>query len=256
MPLPFIVESLLILFVGFVAGNVNTVVGSGTLLTFPTLLALGYPPLIANVTNTIGLAPGSLSGAVGYRRELVGQRDRLARLGVIAAFGGVLGAALLLWLPDDAFERIVPVLILVACGLVIVQPRLAGFVRGRATGAHARRGESKLVPLAVTGTSVYGGYFGAAQGVILMALLGVLVDDELQRLNALKNALTTVVNGTSAVVFALTTAVAWDAALLLAIGSIIGGQSGARVGRRMNPTLLRIAIVTIGLGVVLRYILG
>jgi uncharacterized membrane protein YfcA len=249
-------ESLLILFVGFVAGNVNTIVGSGSLVTFPTLIALGYPPLMANVTNTIGLAPGSASGSVGYRRELSGQRNRAMRLAVIAAVGGALGAGLLLWLPASAFERIVPVLILVACGLMIVQPRLSAFVRARATAQHEDRGLSSLLPIAVTGTSLYGGYFGAAQGVILMAVLGVLVDDDLQRLNALKNVLTAVVNITAALIFAVTTAVAWDAALLLAMGSIVGGQMGAKLGRRINPTLLRVAIVSVGLLVVVRYVLA
>ena len=234
-------------------------VGSGSLLTFPTLIALGYPPLIANVSNNIGLAPGSLSGAIGYRRELAGQRGMAIRLGVVAAAGGAIGAALLLLLPASAFERIVPVLILAACGLVIAQPRLSALARARASHAraadpHERRGLDPLLPLAVGGTGVYGGYFGAAQGVILMALLGVLVDDDLQRINALKNVLTAIVNGTAAVIFALTTAVAWDVALLLAIGSVIGGQTGAKIGRRIPPTLLRVVIVTVGLLVVFRYI--
>jgi uncharacterized membrane protein YfcA len=249
-------EWLLILVVGFVAGNVNTIVGSGSLLTFPTLIALGYPPLLANVTNTVGLAPGSVSGAVGYRRELAGQRRRVTRLSVIAAAGGGIGAALLLLLPPTTFERIVPVLILVACGLVIVQPRLSAWVRRRAAASHEHRELHPLLPVAITGTSIYGGYFGAAQGVILMAVLGVLVDDDLQRLNALKNALTAVVNGTAALVFVLTTTIAWDAALLLAIGSIVGGQTGARFGRRIPPTPLRVAIVAIGLLVVVRYVLA
>ncbi len=247
-------ESVLIFAVGVAAGTVNTVVGSGSLLTFPTLIALGYPPLIANVSNTIGLAPGSVSGAVGYRRELAGQRGLATRLGAMAAAGGAAGAALLLWLPASAFGRIVPVLILVACGLVIVQPRLSAAVRARAASPHESHGIHPLVPVAVTATGVYGGYFGAAQGVILMALLGVLIDDDLQRINALKNVLTAFVNVTAAVIFALTTTVAWEAALLLAIGSVIGGQLGARIGRRIPPTLLRVVIVTVGLLVVLRYV--
>lgn len=249
-----ILEPLLILLVGFLAGTVNTVVGSGSLLTFPTLIALGYPPLIANVSNNIGLAPGSFSGAVGYRRELAGQRATAIRLGVVAAAGGATGAALLLLLPASAFERIVPVLILVACGLVIAQPRLSALARARDAGPHERRGMDPLLPLAVGGTGVYGGYFGAAQGVILMALLGVLVDDDLQRINALKNVLTAIVNATAAIIFALTTAVAWHVVLLLAIGSVVGGQAGARMGRRIPPTLLRVVIVTVGLLVVLRYV--
>jgi uncharacterized membrane protein YfcA len=248
-------EPLLILLVGFLAGTVNTVVGSGSLLTFPTLIALGYPPLIANVSNNIGLAPGSLSGAIGYRRELAGQRGLAIRLGVVAAAGGATGAALLLLLPASAFERVVPILILVACGLVIAQPRLSALARARDSGPHERRGIDPLLPLAVGGTGVYGGYFGAAQGVILMALLGVLVDDDLQRINALKNVLTAIVNGTAAVIFALTTTVAWHVVLLLAVGSVVGGQAGARIGRRIPPTLLRVVIVTVGLLVVLRYVL-
>ena len=248
------IESLLILAVGVAAGTVNTVVGSGSLLTFPTLIALGYPPLIANVSNNIGLAPGSISGAVGYRRELAGQRALAMRLGVAAAAGGAIGAGLLLLLPASAFERIVPVLILVACGLVIAQPRLSAMARVRADSRHEHQGTDPLLPLAVTGTGIYGGYFGAAQGVILMALLGVLIDDDLQRINALKNVMTAIVNGTAAVIFALTTTVAWDAVLLLAIGSVVGGQLGAKVGRRIPPTLLRVAIVTVGLLVVVRYI--
>ena len=248
------IESALILFVGFLAGTVNTVVGSGSLLTLPTLIALGYPPLVANVSNNIGLAPGSLSGAIGYRRELAGQRSMTTQLGAVAAGGGAAGAALLLLLPASAFERIVPVLILVACGLVIAQPRLSALARERASAPHEGRGLDPLLPLAVGATGVYGGYFGAAQGVILMALLGVLVDDHIQRINALKNALTAIVNGTAAVIFALTTAVAWDVVLLLAIGSVIGGQTGAKLGRRIPPTPLRVIIVTVGLLVVIRYL--
>ena len=248
-------EWLLILVVGFVAGNVNTIVGSGSLLTFPTLIALGYPPLLANVSNTVGLAPGSVSGAVGYRRELAGQRGRVIRLGVIAGVGGGIGAVLLLALPAATFELIVPFLILIACGLVIVQPRLSARVRARAEATRTEGGLHPVLPLAITGTSIYGGYFGAAQGVILMAVLGVLVDDDLQRLNALKNALTAIVNVTAALVFVLTTTIAWDAALLLAAGSVVGGQTGARVGRRIDPTWLRVVIVTVGLAVVARYVL-
>ena len=248
-------ESVLILVVGFLAGTINTVVGSGSLLTFPTLIALGYPPLVANVSNTIGLAPGSVSGAVGYRPELAGQRRLAIRMGVFAAMGGATGAALLLLLPASAFERIVPVLILVG---LRAGDRPATAVGDRACTVRrpARtRGIHPLLPLAVGGTGVYGGYFGAAQGVILMALLGVLIDDDLQRINALKNVLTAIVNVTAAVIFAFTTTVAWDAALFLAIGSVLGGQVGARVGRRIPPTPLRMVIVTAGLLVVLRYVM-
>ena len=171
-----------------VAGTVNTIVGAGSLLTFPTLLFLGYPPLVANVSNTVGLVPGSFSGAVGYRRELAGQRARARPLVVAAGLGGVTGACLLLVLPAGAFARIVPVLILIACGLVAIQPRLSAWVlerRARSGVVHA--GGGWMLVLGVFLTGIYGGYFGAAQGVILIALLAILVDDDLQRLNGLKN---------------------------------------------------------------------
>ena len=249
--------AVLIIAVGVVAGTVNTIVGAGSLLTFPTLLFLGYPPLVANVSNTVGLVPGTISGAVGYRRELAGQRTRARPLLVAAALGGLTGACLLLVLPASAFARIVPVLILIACGLVAIQPRLSAWVlecRARSGVVHV--GGGWILVLGVYLTGIYGGYFGAAQGVILIALLAILVDDDLQRLNGLKNLIAVVINGVAAVIFIVVAPVAWVPAILLAIGSTIGGQLGAVVGRRLSPFALRAAIITVGTLVAVRLLLG
>jgi uncharacterized membrane protein YfcA len=251
-------EALVIIAAGMAAGTINTIVGSGSLITFPTLLLLGYPPLVANVSNTVGLVPGTISGAIGYRRELHGQRARARPLIVAGAFGGLTGAGLLLVLPPSAFARIVPVLILVACGLVAVQPRLSSWVvERRARLGHAPQvGGGPLLVLSVYLTGIYGGYFGAAQGVILIALLSILVDDELQRLNGLKNVITAAINSVAAIIFILVAPVAWGPAILLAIGSTIGGQLGALVGRRLSPIALRGAIIVVGTIVAVRLLLG
>jgi uncharacterized membrane protein YfcA len=225
------------------AGTVNTIVGSGSLITFPTLVALGFPPVVANVSNTVGLVPGSASGSFGYRRELVGQRDRAVRLGIAAGLGGLTGGVLLLALPASTFTRIVPFLILLACLLVALQPRLS-----RALAARRPAGTERWP--AITGlvylTAIYGGYFGAAQSVILIALLAIFVPDDLQRLNGLKNVLALAVNGVAALLFVFVAPVAWDAAALVAIGSVVGGQVGALIGRRLSPLVLRGAIVAVG----------
>ncbi len=237
---------------GVVAGTVNTVVGSGSLLTFPTLVAFGYSPLVANVSNTLGLVPGAVSGAVGYRRELTGQRSRIRRLGVISMAGGLAGAGLLLALPSSSFERVVPYLVVLACVLVVVQPRLSARMIRRAALRPPRVRPHPGLDVGVFLTAVYGGYFGAAQGVILIALLGIFVDDHLQRLNALKNVLAALVNGVAALLFVLFAPVAYLPAALLAVGSAIGGQIGAKVGRRLAPNLLRLLIVVVGTGVAVK----
>jgi uncharacterized protein len=249
--------ALAIVAAGMAAGAINTIVGSGSLITFPTLLFLGYAPLVANVSNTVGLVPGSLSGAIGYRRELAGQRARAIPLLGAGILGGLTGAALLLTLPASAFEQIVPVLILVACGLVAVQPRLTAWVGERRArlGHEPRSGGGPLPVIGVYLTGIYGGYFGAAQGVILIALLAILIDDDLQRLNGLKNVIATSINAVAAVIFIAIAPVDWTAAILLAIGSTIGGQLGAFVGRRMSPIALRGAIIVIGTIVAFRLLL-
>jgi uncharacterized protein len=248
-----VVEALALFGAGIAAGTINAVVGSGTLITFPTLLALGYPPVLANVTNNVGLVPGVLSGVHGYRAELAGQRDRVRRLGTASLCGGLVGAFLLLVLPADAFKAIVPVLICVALVMVVVQPRLAAWVAARqrtaASGVLPDPADAvggPLLWLLVFCTGIYGGYFGAAQGVLLIGLLGVAFDDTLQRVNAVKNVLAAVVNGVAAVVFIAFSHVAWGAAALLAAGSILGGQAGAHVGRRLSPWVLRLVIICVG----------
>jgi uncharacterized protein len=231
---------------GVGAGTINTVVGSGTLLTFPVLLAVGLAPVTANVTNTVGLAPGSLSGAIGYRRELAGQRQRLLRLGSCSLAGGVIGAVLLLVLPKGAFRAIVPVLIGLALVLVVVQPWLTA--RLAKAGRHpSHRVPAGTLPIGVLITGVYGGYFGAAQGVLLVGLLGLLLEEDLQRVNAAKNVLALIVNAVAAIVFVVIAHVVWTAAALVAAGSVLGGQVGALVGRRLSPVVLRAVIVVIGI---------
>ena len=239
--------ALAIFTVGLAAGTLNTIVGSGSLITFPTLLALGYPPVVANVSNTVGLVTGSISGVVGYRRELEGQRPRIRVLAVASLAGGLTGGLLLLALPASVFRNVVPALILLAAVLVAVQPRLA---RRLANGDRAARPNGgPLLFAAVLLTGIYGGYFGAAQGVILIALLGIFIDDGLQRLNALKNVLAAIVNGVAAVLFILVADVAWGPAALLAAGATAGGQLGAKVGRRIPAPLLRAVIVVVGTAV-------
>lgn len=253
------VEFVAVLLAGTAAGAINAVVGSGSLITFPTLVALGWPPLVANVSNNIGLVPGSFSSVHGYRRELRGQRSRLLRLVPASAIGSLTGSVLLLTLPSDVFDRVVVVLIVVALVLVVSQPfiarrladRRAAGDADRPAGSPAREVGPALVTL-VAAAGVYGGYFGAAQGIILVATLGIFVVDGLQRLNACKNVLAATVNSVAAVVFVATTTVDWAVVAVIAVGSTIGGQVGARVGRRLDPRWLRGLIVVVGLSALVR----
>jgi uncharacterized membrane protein YfcA len=242
-----LLECVLVLAAGVFAGTINTVVGSGTLVTFPVLLAVGYSPVVANVSNTLGLVPGSISGAIGYRAELAGQRRRILVLGSASLLGGIAGAVLLLSLPSSAFEAIVPVLIALALVLVVLQPRLASALAARRP---ARPHGGPPLWAGVFGTGVYGGYFGAAQGVILLAICGIALPEHLQRLNALKNVLAAIVNGVAAVVFVFFATVAWLPVVLLAVSSAAGGQLGARIGRSLSPDMLRGVIVVVGVAAI------
>jgi uncharacterized protein len=246
-----LVHALAIFAAGIVAGTINTVVGSGTLFTFPVLLGFGYAPVVANVSNTVGLVPGSATGAVGYRRELTGQYRRMLPLAVASTAGGIVGAVLLLSLPASAFKAIVPAFIAIALVLIILQPRLARALerrRDRARGEHA----GPLATLAILGSGVYGGYFGAAQGILLLAILGLALDDDLQRVNALKVVLAGLVNLVAGVVFVFAAHVAWAPALLIAGGSTLGGLLGARAGRRLPPAALRAVIIVVGVIAIVR----
>lgn len=247
-----------ILAAGFAAGTINTIVGSGSLITFPTLLVLGYPPLTANVSNNIGLVPGGVSGSYGYRHELVGRASTVRRLAPLSFLGSILGAGLLLVLPAAAFKAIVPVLIVIALVLVLVGPRLQ-------RRAAERRGQDLVDPawhrwalgVGVFVAGAYGGYFGAAQGVLLMGLFSALSAEPLQRLNAYKNVLSAVVNGVAALMFVIFArgSIDWVVVLLIAVGSFLGGLVGARIGQRIPPAALRGLIVLIGVVAIAKLVL-
>ena len=229
---------------GIAAGTINTVVGSGSLVTFPALLAFGYPPVTANMTNNLGVLPGSISGAVAYRHELRDQWPRVVRLAGLSLLGGLGGALLLLRLPAAAFSAIVPGLILLSCVLVVIQPCLRKRTSVR-EGQPRRAGVARVMGIFLTG--LYGGYFGAAQGVLLMAVLGIVIAEGLQRLNAMKNVLVAVANTSAAIIFIVRGGIAWEAAGIIAVGSIIGGQLGASIGRRLPAPVYRTVIVIVGL---------
>jgi uncharacterized membrane protein YfcA len=239
---------------GLAAGGINAVVGSGSLITFPVLVALGYPPIVANVSNNVGLVPGSAAGTFGYRRELTGQRGRLLRLGAASLLGSLLGGTLLVTLPAQAFNVIVPVLLAVALLLVVVQPRLNAWVMARNETPHPHGGP--WLWLGVFAAGIYGGYFGAAQGIIVMALLSIFLNDELQRINGAKNALAGIVNTTAAVLFIFVAPVNWSIVALIAVGSALGGLLGASVGRRLPPVALRGFIVVVGVIAIVKLLLG
>lgn len=238
-----LVEAGLVVLAGFGAGTINAVVGSGSLITFPTLIWVGLPPVVANVSNTVGLVPGAASGAWGYRRELAGQRGRLLRLGAGTLTGSLVGAILLLVLPPDVFATVVPALILLACLLVVIQPWLVRRLADRPRRDHG----GPLVWLAIFATGMYGGYFGAAQGVLLIAVLAVGLDETLQRVNAAKNVLGGLANLVAGVLFIVVADVNWAAAGLVAAGAVVGGLLGARVARRLAPAVLRAVVVLIGI---------
>jgi uncharacterized protein len=246
-------EIVAIALAGLAAGAINALVGSGTLITFPVLLAFGYAPVSANVSNTIGLAPGNVSGAYGYRRELAGQRQRALRYGAASLAGGVTGAVLLLVLPASAFKAIVPAFIALALVLVVFQPRLvAALANRRIELEHGL----VLLPLLVFGAGVYGGYFGAGQGILLLGFLGAALTQDLQRTNALKNVLVGLVNGVAGVYFAFAAHVDWGAAGIIALASVLGAQLGARYGRRLPANALRGVIVAVGVFAIVRLLAG
>jgi uncharacterized membrane protein YfcA len=281
-------QLLLLAAAALLAGAVNAVAGGGSLLSFPALLAVGLPAITANVTNAVALTPGYFGGTLGYRRELSGQRRRIVALGAISAVGAVVGAFLLLVSSPELFERIVPFLIFLACGLLALQTRLARLVRASRAGdggpapgdpepgnpgpggpepgdpapdgpAAGPAGTDRHTgPLLATQflAAVYGAYFGAGVGIMMLAILGIFLTDSLQRLNALKGLLSFLVNLIAAVYFALLAEVSWVAVAVMAVASLLGGQLGVLLARRLNDQVLRWLVIAFGVAVGLRLLLA
>ncbi|AFJ36325.1 hypothetical protein W7U_12700 [Mycobacterium sp. H4Y] len=247
-------QMFLICLAGLAAGAINALVGSGTLITFPTLVALGFPPVTATMSNATGLVAGSVSATWGYRAELRGQWDRLRWQLPASLAGATLGAYLLLHLPEKVFAEIVPVLLVLALALVVIGPRIQAWTGRRAAQAgrspeHVPPGRMATLVLGTFAVGVYGGYFTAAQGILLVGLMGALLPESVQRMNAAKNLLALVVNVVAAVAYtaAAFDRISWPAAGLIAAGSLVGGLLGARYGRRLSGNALRAIIVVVGL---------
>ncbi|MGI8492904.1 MAG: sulfite exporter TauE/SafE family protein [Acidimicrobiales bacterium] len=233
------------------AGAVNALAGGGTLISFPTLIALGVPAVAANVTSTVALCPGYLAGTHAQRDDLAAQSHRLRRLAAAAAAGGLAGSVLLIFTPDRAFRAVVPYLILLSCGLLASGERVRTWVRpaGGAGEPVAAPAPSIGLCIAVAGAALYGGFFGAGLGIMVLAVLALWSDDSLVRLNALKQALSLVINVVAAVVFAFSGHVRWELVPVMAVTSLIGGNLGGRFSRRVNQDLLRHLVVLAGVGV-------
>ena len=249
-------EGLLLALAGLAAGFTNAVAGGGSLISFPALLAVGHDAVAANVTNTVSLWPGYLSGAAGYRDDLRAQRERVIALAGTGAAGGVVGTVLLLVAPPGVFDAVVPWLVLVAVVLLAVQPRVAAAVRRRSEGRDRAPHTSVRLHLAIFAAATYGGYFGGGLGVIVLAVLGIFLPDDLTRLNGLKNALSLVVNTVALVGFALFGPVAWSAVAVVGPASLVGGVAGSRVARRVSATVLRRAVIVWGTIVAVRLLWG
>lgn len=247
-------HAILIFFAGLAAGAINAVVGSGTLITFPTLVAMGFPPVTSTMSNAVGLVAGSVSGTWGYRRELQGQWNRLRWQLPASLVGAILGAWLLLHLPEQVFIAVVPVLLIIALILVVLGPKIQAWARdraeraGRSTDDVSPRRMGALV-VSTFGIGVYGGYFTAAQGILLVGAMGAMLPESVQRMNAAKNLLALVVNAVAALAYTLVAfdRISWSVAGLIAVSSLVGGWLGAHYGRRLSPNALRAAIVVVGL---------
>lgn len=245
---------ILIALAGIGAGAINAIVGSGTLITFPTLVALGYPPVTATMSNAVGLVAGGVSGTWGYRRELRGQWDRLRWQIPASLVGAACGAWLLLHLPERVFVSVVPVLLIGALALVVLGPRIQAWARQRAevqgrSADHVSPGRMAALVAGTLAVGVYGGYFTAAQGILLIGVMGALLPEDMQRMNAAKNLLSLLVNVVAAVAYTMVAfdRISWAAAGLIAVGSLIGGFLGAHYGRKLSPGVLRAVIVVVGL---------
>ncbi len=247
-------HAILIVLAGVGAGAINAVVGSGTLITFPTLVAMGYPPVTSTMSNAVGLVAGNVASTWGYRRELRGQWDRLRWQIPASIIGAILGAWLLLHLPEKVFIAVVPVLLITALILVVIGPRIQAWAQDRAE--KAGRSVEEVSPrrmaalvLSTFAIGVYGGYFTAAQGILLVGVMGAMLPESVQRMNAAKNLLTLLVNLVAALAYTFVAfhRISWPVAGLIAVGSLLGGWLGARYGRRLSPNALRATIVVVGL---------
>ncbi|HWF56975.1 MAG TPA: sulfite exporter TauE/SafE family protein [Candidatus Dormibacteraeota bacterium] len=235
-------DVLLVIAGGLVAGAANTIAGGGSLLSFPLLVVLGLPPLAANVTNTVGIVPAAVGGAIGFRSELVAQKGRLLGLLPFAGVGAIGGGVLLLTTPARAFSQVVPLLIVLACAMLLLQRRIADSLVGR------QGRQAWLLRAGTFATGVYGGYFGAAVSVLILALMAVTIADTLPRLNALKVPLAGTMNLVSGIVFAFLAPVHWGYVLVLAPSTLVGGRVGAALARHIPAQVLRVVVVVLGLG--------
>ena len=234
-------NDLLIIAAGFVAGLINGVAGGGSMVSFPALVVIGLPALQANVTSTVGIWSGYLGGAAGFRSELAAQPARIRSLAPVALAGAGVGAVLLLATPEDLFEDLAPILVLGACALFAAQPLVARRVRDGAAGSALR-----IARWGTFGAAIYGAYFGAGLGVILLAVLGLCIEDTLVRINGLRGLLALLINSLAVVVFVVAADVAWRYAALLAVSSLVGGYTGARVSRRLPTPVLRGVVLGFG----------
>jgi len=250
-----VLDHVLVALAALLGGAVNAIAGGGTLITFPTLTAVGIPAVSANVTNTVALSPGYLGGTYAQRHDLDGQGARLRLLVPVAVLGGLVGGMLLLATGEELFRDLVPFLIIGASVLLFFQDRIRVGVTARLSERTRSDPHDLWVVLPAFAASVYGGYFGAGLGVILLAVLGLVLEDSLTRINALKQALSFCVNVTAAVFFLFSGRVVWSIALVMAVAALIGGTIGGRLVGRMRAELLRRVVVAIGLAVGIAYLI-
>jgi uncharacterized membrane protein YfcA len=232
---------------GFLGGAINSVAGGGSLISFPALLAVGYPSVTANVTNTVALWPGYVGATTAYRKELEGQRSRVIVLGLTSIAGGVVGSTLLLTTPASVFKAVVPWLILLACALFGIQPFVTRKLADWHIGSEGHH--SAGLHVAVFVAAVYGAYFGAGLGIVLLAFLGLVIADSLQRLNGLKQVLSVLINSVALVAFAAFGPVAWTAVAIMAVASLAGGRLGGTFARKLSPIVLRVLVLCFGVTV-------
>ena len=247
-------DDLLIALAGLAAGAINGIAGGGSLVAFPVLIGVGLSALSANVTTTVGIWTGYLGGIAGFRHELTAQRPRVRAFAPVALLGGLAGALLLLVTSEDLFDVLAPVLILIACGIFALQPWLAARARARAHPGSVRAAIPRAALVGTFVAAIYGAYFGGGLGVILLAVLGLTLEDTLARINGLRGVLSLLINSIAVVVFAITADVDWGAAGILSVTSLIGGYAGARLSLRMQPGVLRLVVIAFGTVAAIRLI--